>query len=561
MTMWVVSEGDSPLTRPASYPVKILWTLQDCKNDEDVAITKANPSRPLMQHTIHNKDGTMITEEDYRAILATARLCRAELLQLPPPPGHAYRDHSLARTKNYFKSYHPKEWAAALQKMEEQQPLLSLCVYHWKADHVLGGLFRSSSRRGMDSSEDDNDNSADNCSASTWLSTKQPCVPSSATNGAKKTKPRTSTSNPLSVHHTTVADEPIITNQALLMAAHDPPGSLTTPANVPLAITASDTLAISASDTLAISASDTLTMTASDTHMTISNNPLALATTTKPVLQPSDSFRRPLPSSSFALLSHVHSSAAIKSIDFAFIQVDLTLENLIMILAAEFPHFINGLELLNAMKLSPTFGIGAPLPQVLAFIERVECANPNTPDLSPDNTGTSWGHCQFTAGDMTLTSVLTSWNSIGTINAACRLIAAGPTLKGKEVLRLQITNFTSDTSLSTGLPTPSVFDIPSGSLAAHPSHDGTDVSPPPTTTLSSSNLATKAQKNESASSHSAVSRSDCVRNDLMILTKEALVMWINDHGLNSTPIAKQQIARMKKEAWSGVQRRVEEERR
>ncbi|KAI0945091.1 hypothetical protein AcV7_001721 [Taiwanofungus camphoratus] len=389
VTMRVVSEGDGPLTRPASYPVKILWTLQDCKNDEDVAITKVNPSRPSIQRAIHNKDGTMITEEDYRMILATARLCRAELLQLPPPPGYAYRDRSLARTKNYFKSYHLKEWAAALQKMEEQQPLLSLCAYYWKADHVLGGLFRSSSHRGMDSSEDDNDDSADNRSASTWLSTKRPRVPSSATNGAKKMKPRTSTSNPLPVHHTTVADEPIVTNQALSMAVHDPPGSLTTPANVPLTITASDTLAISASDTLAISASDALMMTASDTHMTISNNPLALATTTKPVLQPSDSLRRPLLSSLFAPLPYVHSSAAIKSIDFAFIQVDPTLENLTMILAAEFPHFINGLELLNAVKLSPTFGIGAPSPQVLAFIERVECADPNTPDLSPDDTGTS----------------------------------------------------------------------------------------------------------------------------------------------------------------------------
>ncbi|KAI0945090.1 hypothetical protein AcV7_001720 [Taiwanofungus camphoratus] len=128
----------------------------------------------------------------------------------------------------------------------------------------------------------------------------------------------------------------------------------------------------------------------------------------------------------------------------------------------------------------------------------------------------------------------------------CWKDAGGPAPKGKEVLRLQVANFTSDTSLSTGLPTPSVFDIPSGSLAAHPSHDGTDVSPPPATTPSSSDLATKAQENESASSHSAVSRSDCVRNDLTILTKEALLMWINDHGLNSTPIAKQQIACMKK---------------
>ncbi|KAF8234117.1 hypothetical protein L208DRAFT_1077691, partial [Tricholoma matsutake] len=54
----------------------------------------------------------------------------------------------------------------------------------------------------------------------------------------------------------------------------------------------------------------------------------------------------------------------------------------------------------------------------------VKNANPYVADLLEDDSGPSWGHSQFTSGNMTLTSVLQSWESIGSTKTACHLIAA-----------------------------------------------------------------------------------------------------------------------------------------
>jgi hypothetical protein len=60
---------------------------------------------------------------------------------------------------------------------------------------------------------------------------------------------------------------------------------------------------------------------------------------------------------------------------------------------------------------------------VLAFLKRIESADPNAPDISEDETNANWGHYQFTAGGMTCTTALSTWNEIGAL-VACKLIAA-----------------------------------------------------------------------------------------------------------------------------------------
>jgi hypothetical protein len=72
---------------------------------------------------------------------------------------------------------------------------------------------------------------------------------------------------------------------------------------------------------------------------------------------------------------------------------------------------------------SPT-GSSAPSDDVLTFIARIEQANHNSPDISEDDTNESWGHYQYTASALMHTTVLKSWDSVGNINTACRLIAA-----------------------------------------------------------------------------------------------------------------------------------------
>jgi len=58
------------------------------------------------------------------------------------------------------------------------------------------------------------------------------------------------------------------------------------------------------------------------------------------------------------------------------------------------------------------------------FIEQIENADPNAEDLSIDDTNKGWGHCQFTASNLTFSSVLVSWDDLGGVGIACQLIVA-----------------------------------------------------------------------------------------------------------------------------------------
>jgi hypothetical protein len=91
-------------------------------------------------------------------------------------------------------------------------------------------------------------------------------------------------------------------------------------------------------------------------------------------------------------------------------------------MSADFPSIPHAVDLLEAMKQSPTFQDGPPSDQLIAFIDQVENADSNS-DVSEDDDNMSWGHYQFTAGGVTLTSVLTSWESTGGPKTACKLIA------------------------------------------------------------------------------------------------------------------------------------------
>jgi hypothetical protein len=57
--------------------------------------------------------------------------------------------------KTYYCSFHSKEQKEAIQKLEELQLLLALCMSNWKADHVLGNmLLAAANDSDMDSDSD-----------------------------------------------------------------------------------------------------------------------------------------------------------------------------------------------------------------------------------------------------------------------------------------------------------------------------------------------------------------------------------------------------------------------
>jgi len=113
-----------------------------------------------MEQAIRHLDGTLITSGEWSAIRATARKIKTDLLALPAPRDRRAKDRP--KTKTYYRSFFPKEWDAALEKMEQLQPLLALCAAHWKADHVLGNTLLVRSSAGADDKDDDEPMNTDN---------------------------------------------------------------------------------------------------------------------------------------------------------------------------------------------------------------------------------------------------------------------------------------------------------------------------------------------------------------------------------------------------------------
>ena len=76
------------------------------------------------------------------------------------------------------------------------------------------------------------------------------------------------------------------------------------------------------------------------------------------------------------------------------------------------------------MQNDPEFSCGEPSPNMTAFLKRIESADPNDDSIDDDEKGVSWGHYQFTAGNMQYSTVITSWKAVGNTKIACWLIAA-----------------------------------------------------------------------------------------------------------------------------------------
>ena len=93
-------------------------------------------------------------------------------------------------------------------------------------------------------------------------------------------------------------------------------------------------------------------------------------------------------------------------------------------LAEDFPRLESALRLLTEMQDNPEFSFEEPSSYMTAFLKRIESADPNDDFIDDDEKGVSWGHYQFTAGDMQCSTVITSWKAVGNTKIACRLIAA-----------------------------------------------------------------------------------------------------------------------------------------
>ncbi|KAM6497289.1 hypothetical protein JOM56_007762 [Amanita muscaria] len=132
-----------PATRPSQYPLTVLWNFEDIPSDAQSKHDRNNPSRPKMKHVIRHEDGTKISRSEWNALRGSGKYMR---------------------TQTDFMHDYPALWQETVKNLEAQQPLLALCTNHWKADHLLAYIMRSSKKRkdGEEDDDDDDDDDDDN---------------------------------------------------------------------------------------------------------------------------------------------------------------------------------------------------------------------------------------------------------------------------------------------------------------------------------------------------------------------------------------------------------------
>ncbi|KAI9430019.1 hypothetical protein H4582DRAFT_2064265 [Lactarius indigo] len=104
--------------------------------------------------------------------------------------------------------------------------------------------------------------------------------------------------------------------------------------------------------------------------------------------------------------------------------VDLSANNLIAVLTSDFPSLTNAVALIRSMNAQMSFKQGKASDNIMTLLEQVQFADPGSPDIDKDNMCLSWGHDLFTAGGVSLSSSLTTWENVGSVATAFKLVAA-----------------------------------------------------------------------------------------------------------------------------------------
>ncbi|KJA22396.1 hypothetical protein HYPSUDRAFT_215794 [Hypholoma sublateritium FD-334 SS-4] len=118
---------EQPYLRPEQYPPTVLWNSKDCLSEPSL-------SHGSMEKCIRNADGTRIHKREWRAIMATAgAIIDKQLRPLTAPKA------GLA-PRTFYRKHFARVWLSAIATLEVEQPILTLCAGHWKAEHALGQI-------------------------------------------------------------------------------------------------------------------------------------------------------------------------------------------------------------------------------------------------------------------------------------------------------------------------------------------------------------------------------------------------------------------------------------
>ncbi|KAI9436340.1 hypothetical protein H4582DRAFT_2078957 [Lactarius indigo] len=369
-----------PYERPDFLPITVLWDFEDCQTDKTQGdiITKKNKCRPKMAIALRRLNGKVVSSLEYSNIRRSADIIVQKLISFVNSDPRSAACAS-GRIKTFIKKHFAAEYGRAVLDLEAEQKLLCLCSAHWKADAMITKVFVQRAKAKAEA------NSA----------------PPTSQQFNQSLEPPTAFIPQI---------QEVAPTKAAKRAFELSPG--------PKSPSASHAQKRSKDNTVPVVSGQ---KTANSTVPSIQNHrptarkitPTFLSCTKVTCAEPAATSLRSL-------------------------HVDPSVNNLIAVLTSEFPSLTNAPPLLRSMNTQSLFKEGEPSKQVATLLERVQFADPCSPDIDKDNTCQSWGHYQFTAGGISPASSLTNWQEVGNVATAFKLVAAA--IKMCQEARLMCSN-------------------------------------------------------------------------------------------------------------------------
>ncbi|KAI9429616.1 hypothetical protein H4582DRAFT_2088753 [Lactarius indigo] len=366
---------EAPLVHPRCLPESVLWDFEDCAKDKSgpPIVTKSNQSRPKLSLALRRPNGNTISNLEQSNIRRSAEIIVQRLINLVnSDPRSAVRSGgSKSWTKTLVKKFFAAEYDQAILDLEAEQKLLRLCSAHWKADAVVTQVFlrrneveaRAGGAMGSARAASPHSNLSDNLSLlapTAFIPRIQDAAPMNAAKRALELSP--GPKSPSASHAQKRSKDGILVSRQKIVGTKG--------------------------------------------LLNESQRPAARKIT--PTFLSRTEMVRAEPAPTRLHLLHVDPSA----------------DNLIAILTSDFPSLTNGPQLLRSMNAQSSFKQSEPSEQVTTLLNRIQFADPSSPDIDEDNACQGWGHEQFTAGGITLSSSLTSWQEVGNVATALKLVAA-----------------------------------------------------------------------------------------------------------------------------------------
>ncbi|KAH9017035.1 hypothetical protein EDB85DRAFT_2155471 [Lactarius pseudohatsudake] len=333
-------------TQPQFLSQEVLWYSNDCDTDK--------------------KYGDIIMKKiKFSNIRHSTLIIYHKLVKLAGSDPHAMRDgNSKPPTMTFIKNLFKTDFDKAVLELEAEHKLLRLCTYHWKAEALIGQMFRGrseieASSRAQAAASMPPDDTPDPPTASipqVW-----DAAPVNAAKCAFELSP--SPKSPSASHAQKRSKDGIV---ALF-------GQKTTRPSVP------------------------------------SNQPPRA---------------RKLVPTFLSRTEVINAEPEPASTNLRPVFVDPSADNLIAVLTSDFPSLTNAASLICSMNTYASFKQGKPSNNVTALLERIQFADPGSPDIDEDNTCQSWGHDLFTAGGISPSSSLTTWEDVGSAATTFKLVAA-----------------------------------------------------------------------------------------------------------------------------------------